>query len=403
MEARHKRAVIFSETYLPLFGGAEMYTYNFARQLVARGIPVTIATYEIKGKIPEEYLVEGITVVHLPKITKKEFHKSFHLITQIRKLIREHDYVFSNYTYVLSALASILRIGTHKPITVFAHGFGTIIDDEHPKTYHVYRSLSLHFCSNVVTTSEEIAAIVQKFTSKVLVATAVDFTHIDACLSSVAPIPHAEKYEGKKTLLTIRRLVEKNGIQYCIEMIPYLLKLRKDFTYVVIGGGRLQEQLEKRAGELEILEYVQFLGALPNDDVFNYIQSSDVVMFPSSAEALSLAAIECMYIGTPVTLSAIGGLLELAGASEARATLIDLFGRSESVYTAPEPSAISPETYVLFAEKVSHCMDADAEIVRKAALAKTYVKENYDWKYVADTILTFNRSEGAVIAGKSHK
>lgn len=386
-----RSCLIVSETYLPLFGGAELYTYNFAKQLVDRGYTVTILTHSA-GTIPAPYALPQVKIIVLAKFSKRAFWKLPALLRQLNHVARQHDLLFANYTYALSTILAITARFQRKPVTVFAHGLGTIIDATHPRIYRVYRYITLKLATSVITTSEEIADIVRLFTKRVLVATAVDFAAIQAYASKPLTMPVAE---GSKFILTVRRLVEKNGIQFLIEAIPHLLKLRTDFIYLVIGDGRMRPELEARVHELGIGNHVKFLGEIQNAEVFPYIAHAQTVVFPSSAEALSLAAIECMYLGTPVVASAIGGLLELIGEKEERGTLIDLFGRSTSVYTAPDAHSLTEETYVRFAHVLNTVLAHGPEIDRKAAAAKTYVAERFDWPKVADDILSFIRAPKA--------
>lgn len=381
-----KTCVIFSETYLPLFGGAELYTYNLARQLVARGMRVTIRTYTT-GDIPEKYQIDGCTVRPIRKFRKYEIFRLPSLCIDIYRTVRAHDLVLANYTYALSMFATIAASLAGKSVTVFAHGLGTIIDSTHPKIYYVYRYVSLSLATYVITTSEEIADIVRRFTPHVLVATAVDFKTIDRCIADESN--QLPTQGTRKKILTVRRLVEKNGIQYLVEALPYLKEMRADFEYVVIGTGRLRSILEARVAELGLTNEVQFLGEMENEKVFTHIRSADVVVFPSSAEALSLAAIECMYLGTPIVVSGIGGLRELAGEESERGTMVDLFGRTESLYQPPEARELPPQVYKDFAHALSNVLDGGPVITEKAEAAKSYVAERYDWPTVTDEILTF--------------
>lgn len=392
-EQAHLKCLIVSETYLPLFGGAEMYTYNFAKQLVLRGYDVTILTHT-EGAIPEGYQIDGITVQVVKPVSKRRFWELPRLLNQLHYTAKTHDFLFANYTYTLSSLLAIIATLQWKRITVFAHGLGTIIDSTHPRIYHLYRYISLRLARSVITTSEEIAEIVRPFNQRVLVATAVDFASVNAA-SAIEYIPIKRNVQGK-TILTVRRLVEKNGIQFLIEAMPYLLKLRKDVTYLVIGDGRLRDKLQLRVQELKLEKNILFLGEIRNEDVFPYIAHADTVIFPSSAEALSLAAIECMYLGVPIVASAIGGLLELVGNNE-RGILIDLFGRTSSVYDAPEPISLSEETYLIFAQAIDRALSHDEEVTAKAHAARTYVESRYNWPKVAGEILTFVKADPSAL------
>lgn len=383
-----KHIVLVSETYLPLVGGAEMYTYNFLKQLTSQGYTATVITHS-EGNIPEQFIIPSVTILCIPKANKANIFGVLRNMLIIWRNTNTVDFVCANYTYSLSTLAAIICFVRRRKLLVFAHGLGTIIDITHPRIYYVYRYISLSLAYRVVTTSEEIADIVKKYTRHVIVATAVDFTTLDLQYNQATVQAIQTQYPGKKIIVTIRRLVEKNGIQFLIEMIPYLTKHRKDIIFLIIGDGRLRLILEQRVQQLNIEEYVIFVGVKNNDEVFNYIKSASVVIFPSSAEALSLAAIEVMHAQVPIVVSTIGGLRELIGADETRGTGMDIFGRYESIYTPPDPTYISEETYAKCANIIDSTLDSNPEIAQKIATAKEYVDTTFDWKLVVKDILAF--------------
>ena len=386
--SQQKTCVIFSETYLPLLGGAEIYTYNFAKQLTLRGYTITILTHA-DGYPQDKYQVEGVTILHVPKVSKYQPFSLLSLFFKIVRLVRQSDLVCANYTYSLSTLTVLAGIIVRKPVIVFAHGLGTIIDTTHPKIYRLYRYVTLRLAYKVVTTSEEIANIVRRYAKEVLVATAIDCSAVDASLDASRVSEIQKEFCGRKIIVTIRRLVEKNGIQYLIETLPFLIEKQMDFVYVMIGDGRLYDELNKRVVELGLQSHVRFLGALQNNLVFNYVKAADVAVFPSSAEALSLAAIEVMHLGVPIVVSNIGGLRELVGLNAERGTTIDLFGRTESVYTAPDAHLLSTGVFEQFAEQLVVALSRSENVTRKSVLAKEYVDAHFDWPYVADSILQF--------------
>jgi glycosyltransferase involved in cell wall biosynthesis len=75
------------------------------------------------------------------------------------------------------------------------------------------------------------------------------------------------------------------------------------------GDGPERARLEGAARELGVAERVRWLGRL--EDVRPVLAAADVVVAPSLAEGLGVAAIEALAAGRPVVASAVGGLGEL--------------------------------------------------------------------------------------------
>jgi glycosyltransferase involved in cell wall biosynthesis len=55
---------------------------------------------------------------------------------------------------------------------------------------------------------------------------------------------------------------------------------------------------------------VNFLGALPRNELLQHMASAEIVVVPSRSEAFGLVALEAMAVGTPVIASNVGGLAE---------------------------------------------------------------------------------------------
>lgn len=384
-----QRILVISDTYLPLVGGAELYTYHFAQHLLNFGYAVTVVT-NTEGETPHG--PSNLTILRTPWPGWRHPVAIAKLARDLYRLTRASDLVFANYTYRMSSVEALVALAARRPLFIFAHGLGTIIDAGFPRVYYAYRYLSLKLSRGVIATSTEIADITKRFTQNVTVATAVDFSTIDRSVDSSDVRAIRERFPGRKIIVTVRRLVPKNGIQFLIMALASLRQLRTDFVYLALGGGRLEPHLRELVQRLDLGAHVVFEGEIANARVFSYVSGADAVIFPSSAEAMSLACIEAMYLGKPVVTTAVGGLIELVGADESRGQLVDLFGRSESVYTAPDHEAIPKERYDEFARKIDAALADGRAIEEKVARAKKYVEREFNWSVVTNKIMSFVRA-----------
>ena len=91
-------------------------------------------------------------------------------------------------------------------------------------------------------------------------------------------------------------------------------KIRNKFDNIkilVIGDGCYKEELEYLAAELRIKQNVSFLGKVSREEVFVYMDNSDLFIMPSRTEGLPRALIEAMARGMPAIGSDVGGIPEL--------------------------------------------------------------------------------------------
>lgn len=79
--------------------------------------------------------------------------------------------------------------------------------------------------------------------------------------------------------------------------------------YLLCGQGELLQELRQLAEELKVQKQVHFLGF--RNDVLELYRCSDVFVFPSKREGLSVALMEAMASGLPVICSKIRGNVDL--------------------------------------------------------------------------------------------
>ena len=131
------------------------------------------------------------------------------------------------------------------------------------------------------------------------------------------------EYDIEKRLKKIREKKEKDtmiiGTCASIDM-PYkgqedvikaLKKLRDRYPirYELVGSGK-NTRLKNIAQSCNVLDRIRFLGELPHEDIFQWLDTIDLYIQPSRAEGLCRAIIEAMSRGCPVIGSDAGGISE---------------------------------------------------------------------------------------------
>ncbi len=179
--------------------------------------------------------------------------------------------------------------------------------------------------------------------------------------------------------MTVRRLVPKNGVQYAVRAVPLCLKAIPGFLLVVVGRGPLQRELERLAAELGVRDRVRFVGAVDNKEVKYYMRAADLGVFPSLAEATSIAALEFMAAGTPVAASRVGGLPEIVEDGQT-GFLFDI-GFTGSTYEDP---GLPPAAIESVADVIVRASTADLQNVGRAAAHNVNV--NFSWRSYAERL-----------------
>jgi colanic acid/amylovoran/stewartan biosynthesis glycosyltransferase WcaL/AmsK/CpsK len=125
-----------------------------------------------------------------------------------------------------------------------------------------------------------------------------------------------QSIDGEFRLLTVARLVEVKGIEFALLAVASLKDRYPGIRYQIIGDGPLRNELEALTGRLNIADKVEFLGALPQEEVTRRLSFAHVFVLPSvvtasgEEEGQSVVLAEAQASGLPVIATAIGGVAE---------------------------------------------------------------------------------------------
>lgn len=120
-------------------------------------------------------------------------------------------------------------------------------------------------------------------------------------------------HEGGIKILTVARLVKEKGIEYGITSIHKLVKSNSKVKvrYSIIGEGILKEQLKKLVARLNLVDVVEFLGAMSHVHISKQMRDAHIFLIPSVAEVLPVTLMEAQAVGLPVVATDVGGIDEI--------------------------------------------------------------------------------------------
>jgi glycosyltransferase involved in cell wall biosynthesis len=183
-----------------------------------------------------------------------------------------------------------------------------------------------------------------------------------------------DRFEKKATdtfLFTASRLVLSRGVE---DVIQALAELPVNVKFLIAGEGEDQEKIEHIARGLGVRDRVIFAGYVSHDELPAYLQISDIFVRPSLIEGMGNAFIEAFAAGVPIIGTPVGGIPDF---------LFD-----------PEKNPTDPSTGLFCAVQDPHSIALAVERyleepqLRHAIIenAKRLAEETYDWAFIASAM-----------------
>lgn len=121
-----------------------------------------------------------------------------------------------------------------------------------------------------------------------------------------------------RNLVTVGSLeIWYKGYQYLLPAFKACLEKSPTLHLTIVGGGRIQGEVEAIARTLGIADHVSFPGRLrPASAVYEQLDKADLFVFPSLQEGLPRALVEAMARGLPCVSTTVGGIGELLSSED---------------------------------------------------------------------------------------
>ena len=174
-------------------------------------------------------------------------------------------------------------------------------------------------------------------------------------------------FENTKTIITVSRLVPKNGLSDLIQAFSILnTKYKMQNTkLLIVGDGPLLASLNFEVKSLRMEDSVNFIGKISNEMIPQYLAQADVFVRPSLSEGLGTAFLEAMAAGLPVIATPVGGISDFLKDGET-----GLFCR------VGDPEDI--------AAKISKVLSDGVLKSRLILNGRKLVEEKYTWDKISD-------------------
>jgi 1,2-diacylglycerol 3-alpha-glucosyltransferase len=101
-------------------------------------------------------------------------------------------------------------------------------------------------------------------------------------------------------LLYVGRLSKEKGVTLLLRGFARVHSQRPQTRLLLVGRGPYKDELEEEVQKLALSSSVDFVGAVPHEQVRDYYAAADLFVFSSTSETQGLVLIESMAAGVPV-------------------------------------------------------------------------------------------------------
>jgi glycosyltransferase involved in cell wall biosynthesis len=320
------RLCIVTHTFLPHVGGIERVVYEQSKRLLQRNYEPFVVTNRIQT--PKHYVVDGINVqcydslntgfrlgipYSIPTVTSLEI---FLKAIKSSKIVHAHG-----HPYLTSLIAAKLAKRYSKPFVLTQHNtfieYDSIFDNIERLNDLAVGKETLKEADKIITVSNATKNYVLSLGAK---PEKVTVLHNGVDLVRFRPLAGKREEMRRKlgisqnsiVVLTVRRLVYKNGIDTLIESANIAVKKNPKIVFLVVGKGPDLNNVQIKINQLGIENNFKFTGFVKDEDLPFYYNAADFFALPSkSGEGLPLVALEAMACGLPVIATDVGGISEI--------------------------------------------------------------------------------------------
>lgn len=326
------------ESYYPVVGGMETQARMLAQSLVANGFRVFIITRRVASSMNNVEHSAKISIFRIPPVGDGHFQRWKMIITCLpilMKIRKRFDILFVPGFRALGMPAVVICKLFHKMCILksdsngemsgafFASGLEKLHLTPSLFLFKIFASIRnklLRYADSFVAISSEIATELKNYgvsdSALHLIPNSVD-------TKVFRPVSNHEKHKLRQKLaLPISdiivtftgRLVSYKGLPLLIRVWKKIHEEHQSVSLLIVGSGgsdihKCEAQLKDYVQFNNLGKSVYFTGDVHN--VHEYLQASDIFVFPTENEAFGISLIEAMACGLPIISTHIGGLKDV--------------------------------------------------------------------------------------------
>ncbi|TSC90614.1 MAG: hypothetical protein G01um10142_361 [Parcubacteria group bacterium Gr01-1014_2] len=312
MPDKSKKVLLFSTAYLPHIGGAELAIKETTDRLP--NIEFDLITAKLKRGLPDFEKIGNINVYRIgagnkifdkPLLPNLGFLKAISLHKKKR-----YDLIHGIMASQGSAAGYLFKFFYPRVPFILTLQEGDLVRNSPFDKFWQRRIIKK--ADAITAISGYLVEFAKRYNKKApvhIVPNGVDPNKFQISKSK-SQINSKFQNPNQKTIITVSRLVRKNGVDILIKAVKKLTTYNLQLTTLIIGEGKERKKLEKLARKLGVAEKVRFLGSIPNEKIPEHLVGADIFVRPSRSEGLGTAFLEAMAVGLPLIGTPVGGITD---------------------------------------------------------------------------------------------
>jgi glycosyltransferase involved in cell wall biosynthesis len=300
------KVALVASSYLPHPGALERHVARLAHGLASRGVEVEVLVQDRGRGLPRVTQGEGVIVRRFAaSFGRPHAAVSPGLWQHLRRTAWSFDVADAHSTHLSLGLA-VARAGARR-LVLSPHG---PVQQLMRWPYGGTASALMQHAVHIVCSSRAQAALLSRASSSAagrirVVPKGVDIEPIQ----SATPLPRS-----KSTVLSVGRL---ERFQRVDRAIAAMAGLDPGSQLVVVGRGSLRRSLEAYAADLVVSSRVDFVGPVPDADLYRWLRTAHVLVAVAEEQTSGLQLLETLAAGVPAVASDIPAHREAASYADA--------------------------------------------------------------------------------------
>ena len=301
----------------PTFGGSGVLATELGKALAAKNHEIHFISYNQPARLDtftENIYYHEVFIAKYPLFEHAPYEtalagKMVYIVTSAKLDVLHVHYAIPHASAALMAKQILAEMNIHIPVVTTLHGTDiTLVGRE--ITYEPVVSWSINNSDAVTAVSENLKKDTQShFNIKKPIDVIPNF--IDFNRFNKKPREHFKQMIAPNDEKIIIHTSNFRKVKRIEDVILTFQKILKEVPskLVLIGDGPERSNIEKTCRELQVCQWVTFLGK--QEAIEEILSIGDLFLLPSESESFGLAALEAMACEVPVVSSNAGGIPEV--------------------------------------------------------------------------------------------